>query len=342
MLWLWLVTTVSLSGCSTAGYYAQSISGQMHIWRETRPIEVVLVDPEVQQDVKRKLRLALDIRRFGVEALGLPDNDSYTEFVDLGRPYVVWSVFAAPELSLVPEEWCFLVVGCVTYRGYFDKQDALDFAGENAERGFDVYVGGVAAYSTLGWFDDPVPNTILGYPDEDFSGLIFHELAHQVAFAKGDTVFNESFASTVERVGVERWLSVSGESSRIATYNLQNQRNEAVVGIILKYRARLETLYGSDGSDQEKRDGKANLIRNMKEEYVRSVSEWPGYAGYKHWFSKPINNAQLLSVATYNDLVPEFETLLRKMGDDLPRFYEAVRELADMEKSRRRAVLDAL
>jgi len=339
MLLMWVVTALCMSGCSTAGYYVQSISGQMQIWRETRPIETVLVDPGVREDVKKKLRLALEVRRFAVEELGLPDNDSYTEFVDLGRPFVVWSVFAAPELSLESEEWCFLVVGCVTYRGYFDKQDALDFAAEYAREGFDVYVGGVPAYSTLGWFDDPVPNTILGYPDEDFAGLIFHELAHQVAFAKGDTVFNESFASTVERAGVERWLSASGESARIAAYNRRNQRNEAVVAMILDYRARFETLYASDAPAEDKRAGKVRLIRDMKGEYGRSVSNWPGYTGYKRWFSKPINNAQMLSVATYNDLVPELEKLLQQHGGNLPLFYEAARELADMEKPERRAAL---
>ena len=339
MLWLLLVTVLGISGCSTAGYYVQSISGQMQIWRDSRPIETVLVDPEVRDEVKKKLRLALEVRSFAVEELGLPDNGSYTEFVDLDRPYVVWSVFAAPEFSLAPEEWCFPVVGCVTYRGYFDQQDAIDFAAEYAREGFDAYVGGVPAYSTLGWFDDPVPNTILGYPDEDFAGLIFHELAHQVAFAKGDTVFNESFASAVERTGVERWLSASGEPGRIEEFNRRNQRHEAVVATILDYRARLETLYASDASPTQKREGKARLIRSMKDEYARSVSNWPGYTGYKHWFAKPINNAQMLSVATYNDLVPAFEKLLQQHGGNLPQFYEAAKKLADMEKSERRAAL---
>lgn len=341
MMWPLLVTAVLAGGCSTAGYYAQSISGQMQIWRETRPIETVLVDPDVAEEVKRKLRLALDIRRFAVEELGLPDNDSYTEFVDLERPFVVWSVFAAPELSLEPEEWCFLVVGCVTYRGYFDKADAEDFAGEYAARGFDVYVGGVPAYSTLGWFDDPVPNTVLDYPDEEFAGLIFHELAHQTVFAKGDTVFNESFASTVEREGVRRWLSAAGEPAGIEEYTLRNRRNEAVVAVILDYRERLDSLYASSAPADQKRVVKARLIREMKEEYERRLSGWPGYRGYRHWFSRPINNAQLLSVATYNDLVPAFEKLLASTNGDLPDFYAAAEKLADMEKDERRAALAA-
>jgi predicted aminopeptidase len=311
----------------------------MEIWRETRPIEIVLVDPDVRGDVKQKLRLALEIRRFAVDQLGLPDNDSYTGFVDVERPFLVWSVFVAPELSLVPEEWCFPVVGCVTYRGYFDRQDAFDFAREYSDRGYDAYVGGVPAYSTLGWFDDPVPNTVLDYPDDEFAGLIFHELAHQVAFAKGDTVFNESFASTVEREGVERWLSAKGEASRIAAYDSRRQRDAAVVAVILANRARLERLYASDLPAPDKRTEKARLIEELKAEYARTVSKWRGYTGYRQWFSNPINNAQLLSVATYSDLVPAFERLLKRHGGDLPGFYESVKALANMEKPQRRAAL---
>ncbi len=311
----------------------------MEIWNHSRPISSVLDDPQVADDVKQKLRLALDVRRFAVDQLHLPDNDSYTEFVDLRRPYAVWSVFAAPELSLLPQEWCFLVVGCVTYRGYFDKQDALDFAQKNAGEGYDVYVGGVPAYSTLGWFDDPIPNTILKYRDEEFAGLIFHELAHQVAFAKGDTVFNESFATTVERIGVGRWLGATGNPSEIENYRLRNQRNQRVVELILDYRARLDAVYTSDLTDGNKRDRKRRLIQALKIAYDQTTEDWPGYAGYRYWFDQPINNAQLLSIATYSDLVPAFEKLLGEHHGDLPRFYTAARELADMDKPQRRAAL---
>jgi len=342
MLWLWVVAALVLSGCSTAGYYAQSVRGQMEIWRESRSIEQVLADPVVSDDVKNKLRLALEIREFAVDELGLPDSGSYTEFVDLDRPYVVWSVFVAAELSLEPEEWCFLVVGCVNYRGYFARQDALDFAQQYAERNYDVYVGGVPAYSTLGWFDDPVPNTILGYADEDFAGLIIHELAHQSVFAKGDTVFNESFATTVERIGVERWLTARGSLSRIGAYQRRKSRDQAVVGMILDYRDRLELLYSMDISDAQKRVEKQRLIGELKDQYIENTSKWAGYSGYERWFANPINNAQLLSVATYNDLIPAFQKLLKQHGGDLSRFYQAAGELADMEKSQRKQVLDTL
>ncbi len=342
MLWLWVAAALVLSGCSTAGYYAQSVRGQMEIWRESRSIEKVLADPVVSDEVKNKLRLALEIREFAVDELGLPDSGSYTDFVDLDRPYVVWSVFVAPELSLEPEEWCFLVVGCVNYRGYFAKQDALDFAQRYAEQDYDVYVGGVPAYSTLGWFDDPVPNTILGYADEDFAGLIIHELAHQAVFAKGDTVFNESFATTVERIGVARWLTARGSLSRIGEYQRRKSRDDAIVAMVLECRDRLEALYSSDVSDANKRIEKRRLIGELKDQYTKDTSKWPAYWGYKHWFDNPINNAQLLSVATYNDLIPAFDKLLKKYDGDLSRFYQAAGELADMEKSQRKHALDTL
>jgi len=341
-LWSWVVLAGLLSGCSSAGYYAQSVQGQMEIWNLSRPISSVLADPDIAADVKDKLRLALEIRRFAVDQLYLPDNDSYTEFVDLRRSYAVWSVFAAPELSLLPQEWCFLVVGCVTYRGYFDKQDALDFARQFADEGYDVYVGGIPAYSTLGWFDDPIPNTILKYRDEEFSGLIFHELAHQVAFAKGDTVFNESFATTVERIGVGRWLAATGNPSQIDEYRLRNQRNQRIVDLILDFRARLDAVYGAAMTDSDKRVRKQSVIQELKGAYTQTTRNWPGYSGYRYWFAQPINNAQLLSVATYSDLVPAFEKLLDQHQGDLPRFYAAAKALADMEKPQRRAALEKL
>lgn len=342
MLFQWGVIIMLISGCSTAGYYAQSVKGQMEIWQGSRPISSVLEDPEVSKGVKDMLELALEIRRFAVEELHLPDNDSYTKFVDLDRPYMVWSVFAAPELSLEPVEWCFLIVGCVNYRGYFTKDSAQEFADQISDQGFDVYVGGVPAYSTLGWFDDPLPNTVLKYSKGDFAGLIFHELAHQVAFAKGDTVFNESFASTVERLGVERWLMVSGDASEIARYRLDKKRDQQVVDLILDYRAQMEAAYSANTSDTEKRRIKQQLVAELKEAYARITKDWKGYSGYRYWFEQPINNAKLISIATYNELIPAFEKLLQNHGGDLKSFYQSVIELAEQPKSSRREALAAL
>lgn len=339
---LWGMVIGSLYGCSTAGYYAQSVQGQMEIWRESRPISGVLSDPDVPDKVKQRLELALEIRRFAVKQMHLPDNKSYTEYVDLKRPFAVWSVFVAPELSLQPEEWCFFVVGCVNYRGYFEKHSAHKFAQKHSAQGYDVYIGGVPAYSTLGWFDDPVPNTILSYSEEDFAGLIFHELAHQVAFAKGDTVFNESFANMVEQVGVERWLTHSGDSKRIADYHLRRQRDQEIIAIILEHRARLQRVYDGDLLDAEKRQAKQQVIAELKETYFKKLENWPSYIGYKYWFEQPINNAKLVSIATYHDLIPAFEKLLQEQQADLKSFYEIVKKLAAETKSSRWQTLSAL
>lgn len=335
LLPLCCITGVLLYGCSSAGYYAQSVQGQLEVWRESKPIPVVLDDPDVPEEVKRKLELAMQVRRFAVEQLHLPDNDSYTEYVDLNRPYMVWSVFVAPEFSLQPIEWCFVVVGCVNYRGYFKKPAALQFAQKHEEQGYDVYVGGVPAYSTLGWFDDPVPNTVLNYTDEDFAGLILHELAHQVAFVKGDTVFNESFATAVEQIGVERWLTYKGDRDGIAAHQLRWARNQEIVDLILRYRSELGQIYRKDSSDSHKKRVKEALIEELRETYHVKVAGWGAYTGYKYWFEQPINNAKLASVATYHDLVPGFKRLLREQDGDLPRFYEIVKQLAEESKSYR-------
>lgn len=342
LFWVSGIVIVLLYGCSSAGYYAQSAQGQMKIWRESRPITVVLEDPDVPDKVKQKLELAIEIRRFAIEQLHLPDNESYTEYVDLKSPFMVWSVFVAPELSLQPVEWCFLVVGCVNYRGYFKKQSAQEFAQEHSEQGYDVYVGGVPAYSTLGWFDDPVPNTILSYPEEDFAGLIIHELAHQVAFAKGDTIFNESFATTVEQVGVERWLEHMGDTTRIADYLLKRQRNQQVIALILEHRARLQQVYDDALPDSEKKRVKQQLIAELKKTYVEKIGDWQSYSGYKHWFEQPINNAKLVSIATYNDLTPAFEKLLQEQKGDLTNFYQVVKKLAAEPKTSRWQALTSL
>jgi predicted aminopeptidase len=330
-----------LAGCANVGYYVQSINGQFDLVQRARPIETVLADEGLPESLKEKLRQAVRIRRFASEALSLPDNPSYTEYAELERPFAVWNVFAAPELSLTPRQWCFPIVGCVFYRGYFSEADAQDFAVEQAAQGDDVYVGGVPAYSTLGWFDDPLLNTVMHYPEEELAGLVFHELAHQVAYAKGDTTFNESFATAVELEGVKRWLAAGGSPERAVSYRQRKRRNQAVVALILRYRGVLETVYAADQSDQWKRWRKEETIIAMKNEYRGLVSGWPGYRGYRSWFAQPINNAQLASVAAYFELVTAFENLLARKNGDLASFYQAVKELASMDRDSRRRALRA-
>ena len=338
-----LALVLAIASCTTPGYYLQAISGQLALWREAQPIERLDAEADTDATLKRKLEAALSIRDFASRELGLPANGSYRKYADLKRPYVVWTVFAAEPLSIRPKEWCFPVAGCVSYRGYFDRENAQGFARELRDRGYDVYVGGVPAYSTLGWFDDPILNTFIHYPETEIARLIFHELAHQVVYVKDDSEFNESFATTVETVGVERWIAARGGPTQRATFEQAQERRRDFYAIVLEYRGRLDSLYASDESPDEKRRMKARILEELKEDYARlKAGKWHGYAGYDRWFGQDINNATLASVGIYTRLVPAFRALLAESGDDLTRFYGEVKKLAALPGEARQAQLTRL
>ena len=328
-----------LSGCAELGYYAQAARGQMSLLADAKPIERWLSDPEVKDDLKARLKRVREIREFAARELGLPDNDSYKHFVRLERPFVMWNVVATPELSLQPERWCFPVAGCVDYRGYYDQQAAQAFARELRGKGLDVRVSGVPAYSTLGWFNDPVLSTFIHYPEAELARLVFHELAHQLAYAPGDSQFNESFATAVEEVGVERWLAQRGDDEVRASYQSFRQRREDFLMLLDGYRVQLEALYRSDRSDTEKRLEKTRLMTRMQTDYTQIKASWGGYAGYDRWFSEPMSNAHFALISTYHDLVPAFRALLKEK-QHLPDFYQAVRSLARADKAQRRLMLE--
>ncbi|WP_455207776.1 aminopeptidase [Kaarinaea lacus] len=330
-------------GCSNLGYYAQSIAGGYEVLSKREPITEVLQDPSVTQDIKDKLQEVLKIREFASSELQLPDNDSYRTYVDLQRPYVVWNVFAAPEFSMQMKEWCFLFVGCVRYRGYFAEQEAERYAAELKQDGLDIYVSGVEAYSTIGWFDDPVLNTIIKRDEIRLAGLIFHELSHQEVFIKGDTAFNEGFSVTVELEGVKRWLQHKGSPDLMQQYQLRKDRHKLFVALVNQARDRLEKLYETDDDAQMKRDKKAAIIDEMRQQYRQLKAGWDGYAGYDRWFAQPINNAQIAAVTTYRDYVPAFQVLLAQKKYDMRSFYEAVAELGELsKKERNQAIQDLL
>jgi predicted aminopeptidase len=326
-------------GCATLRYYSQAVRGQLDLMRRAVPIDEQLARDAVPAELKAKLEAVLRIRRFASRELGLPDNGSYRSYADLGRPYALWNVFAAPEFSLEPVNSCFVFAGCVSYRGYFSETDAQAEGATRRAQGYDVHVGGVPAYSTLGWFDDPVLNTFIRYPEAELARLMFHELAHQLLYVKNDTRFNESFAVTVEQAGVKRWLAQSGsDRDRTAYERLQRMRNE-FVALILKYRATLEQYYREDLSVKEKRLGKARRFAEMEEEYRQLKASWGGFAGYDRWFAGKPNNATLASVALYTELVPAFRAMLDHEGGNLWRFYTAAKELAKLPKEERDARL---
>jgi predicted aminopeptidase len=330
-----------LCGCATLRYYSQAVSGQLDLMRRAVPIDEQIARDATPAALKAKLEAVLRIRRFASRELGLPDNGSYKSYADLGRPYALWNVFAAPEFSLEPVNSCFVFVGCVSYRGYFSEADAQAEGASRRAQGYDVHVGGVPAYSTLGWFDDPVLSTFIRYPEAELARLMFHELAHQLLYVKSDTRFNESFAVAVEQAGVERWLAQSGsERERAAYERLQSMKRE-FVALVLKYQAILDEYYRQDLPLEEKRLGKARRFAEMEEEYRQLKASWGGFAGYDRWFAGKPNNATLASVALYTELVPAFRALLEREGSDLPRFYAAAKDLAKLPKEERDARLSA-
>ena len=329
-----------LSGCETISYYWQGVRGQFDLLERARPIPTVLATTE-DPALKRKLERVLAIREYASRELALPDNPSYRSYTDLGRRFVLWNVFATPEFSLEARQWCFPVAGCVNYRGYFDEAAARAEASNLGATGDDVYVGGVPAYSTLGYFNDPMLSTVIRYPDTEVARLIFHELAHQVAYAKDDTVFNESFAVSVEEEGIARWLGVQNDPALTAQFNASQRYREGFRILIDRTRAELVALYASPASVEEKRAGKAAAFASMRAAYNAMKKEWGGFAAYDGWFSQGPNNANLAAVGLYSQKVPEFHALLAADGGDLPRFYAQVKMLARLSKGERDSALAA-
>jgi len=337
--WLFPAIALLLAGCAGSAYFVQSFSGQYDLLRRARPLDEVMADPRTGPELRGALATAAAIRDFAARELLLPDNASYRRFADIGRPFVVWNVFAAPELSVKLREWCFPVAGCVGYRGYFDQNDADGYAARLRREDLDVYVVGIPAYSTLGWFDDPLLSTFILYPEAELARLLFHELAHQVAYVRDDSTFNESFAVAVERAGVRRYLArVAPE--RLPEFERANARREDFGALVEGARARLAGIYAAPLDDASKRDAKRRAIAALRRDYESLKRErWNGYAGYDGWFAGEINNAKLASMALYTQRVPAFEALLA--GGDLGRFYARVRELAAMSRAERERSLDA-
>lgn len=341
-----LALLVSLSGCAgsafSPGYYWQAATGQLELWRKAQPIDALLADPRQPDALRRKLELVKQIRHYASRELGLPDNDSYRYYVALDRPFVVWNVFAADPLSVKPRQWCFPVAGCVSYRGYFSEAAAMAYAESLRAQGLDVFVGGVPAYSTLGWFDDPVLSSFIRYPETELARLIFHELAHQVLYVSDDTEFNESFATAVEEEGIRRWLALPGKAGLRDEHARMQALRRDFSELVRTYRGELESLYASTLSIEAKRQGKAATLGALGQAYHKLKTErWDGFAGYDRWFAQDINNATLASVGLYSGLVPAFEDLLQACRHDLPCFFDRVRALAKRAHAARRMALSA-
>lgn len=333
----------ALAGCGTVGYLAQSVRGHLALLHEARPVGDWLSDPATPASLRERLALSQRIRDFAVTELKLPDNRSYRRYADLKRPAAVWNVVAAPELSLTLKNWCFPVVGCVSYRGYYDRGEAEAMAARLRAEGYEVAVYGVPAYSTLGKLDwlggDPLLNTFILYPEGELARMIFHELAHQVVYVPGDTMFNESFATTVERLGGQRWLAAQAGPAAREEYARHDARRQEFLALALQARRELEAVYASPAPEAVKRERKAEVMARLRADHARIRAErWGGFAGYDAWFERA-NNASLGMLAAYTELVPGFERLFQRQGGDFARFYEAVRRLADVPREERRLQL---
>ncbi len=331
-----------LAGCANPLYYAQAISGQLEILAKRRPVEEVLADPATPPETRRQLGLVQRLREFASRELLLPDNRSYRSYADLDRPFAVWNVFAAPELSLEPKKSCFIVAGCVPYRGYFARDKAEQFAASLKQKGYDVYVGGVPAYSTLGWFNDPLLNTFIQRSEADLAGLLFHELAHQKLYVSGDSAFNESFATVIELEGVKRWFEHQGTTQQTQAYQQKIKRREEFTALVLKHRTRLKEIYASDLSDAEKRMAKARVFEKLRNDYAMLKTKWNGYAVFNNWFAQDLNNAHLIAIGLYTQYVAAFQKLLAQQGGDLTAFYHSVKKIANLPKDERDIALQKL
>jgi len=319
-----------LSGCTSASYYTHIAEGHFSILSERKSIERILVNQETDKKLREKLEKVVQIRDFSVDTLHLPDNGSYKSYVQLDRPYVVWAVTAAEEFSIKAKTWCFPVAGCVAYRGYYSEEKARGYEKELRQQGFDTAVRGVAAYSTLSWFDDPVLSSFIAWRAPYLAGLIFHELAHQKIYCKGDSTFNEGFAEAVEEIGIRLWLAGQPEGETILRrWENRNEAHRKFIRLLLDTRQQLAKLYAKDLPVSAMRVEKMVVLKELKEGYEKEKLNWHGQH-FDSWFKREVNNARLVSVSTYNSLKQPFLDLYKAAGSDLSTFYEEVEKLASL------------
>ena len=337
-----LLSACALAGCAAVGYYAQSVTGHLGLMYRARPIEMVIAAPDTEPGLAARLRTALDIREFASDALALPANASYRRYVEIDRRFVVWNVVATPELSLAPRQWCFPVAGCLSYRGYFSESAAETYAEALEARGWDVTVAGVRAYSTLGWFADPLLSSMVELPEYLLARIVFHELAHQRLYVPGDPELNESFAVVVERAGVDRWIEAAGRADLTERHRIAAGREAAFLALLRGVRRDLDAVYASSRSDAEKRAAKVQRIEGLKARYAALRTGWEDGPTYDAWFERGVNNAAVALVSTYDRWVPALEALLARYGGDLQALYRAGDALAALSPDERRSRLEAL
>jgi len=332
----------SQAACSSLSYYAQSARGQLEVMAASRPVEEVLADPSTGSEVQRRLVQLPALHRFAREQLGLPDSDSYLSYAEVGREALVWSVVAAPVDSLQAHQWCYPVIGCASYRGYFREPAARAYAAELAAQGWDVAVEPVPAYSTLGWFRDPLPSTVIDWPMVDIAALLFHELAHEALYVSGDSAFNEAYATVVEREGVRRWVQRYGTGQERREHVRRERRRADYLDLLAGTREGLRALYAAGLPREELLARKAAVFARLRADYAAMKDAWGGYTGYDRWFERPLNNAHLASVGTYHAWEPALAAMLQQVGGDMGAFHMACQTLADLPAEQREALLGTM
>lgn len=342
-----LIALLSVTaGCSTVNFYRQAVTGQIGLLWKRRPLDAVLADPKVTAEIKRKIAVAQEVLLFAADALDLPVENSYSGYVDTGKRYVVWNVFAAEEFSLDLRTFCYPIAGCVSYRGFFKEEDARKFATGLKNEGLDVFMGGVAAYSTLGWFDDPLLNTFIVRTDEKLAALLFHELAHKVVYVAGDTRFNESFATTVERIALSQWLASRNQPEMFEQHLASEKRSQRVIKMIRETRNQLGEIYQQETTEELKRAQKQRIILALQSKYSDLRKSWgeseADFPEFRFWMQGRINNAQLGTVADYNGLVPLFEKLYVLEGKNLAGFIQVCQDLTNLPIEEREKKLTEL
>lgn len=335
-----MLSMAGLGACADMGYYLHSIRGHFNIIQQKQDIGEILQDENVPDKLKQRLRLVQNIRSFAFAEMKLPESGSYTEYADLKRSYVLQNLFAAEEFSIKAKQWCYPVVGCAGYRGFFEQQRLEEFVSELREQHYDIYVANVSAYSTLGWFDDPVLNTFINWPDEFLAGLIFHELAHQQLYVDGDSRFNESFATAVQHAGVEKWLQQQGLEQPLERYRQRRVNRQKVFDLIKQARVDLQQLYQRDIADEEKRKLKVEYLQDLKQRYQAFSAAIQHSDGFQRWFEGELNNARLVSVSTYNDWVPIFSAILARQQGDFTAFYKQVLQISEIPRQQRQSCFD--
>jgi predicted aminopeptidase len=337
---LLIAACLFFTGCGSL-YVAQAATGQLQILSARQPIKRVLADPKAPVDLKARLESVRAAREFAARELALPNNKSYTTYADLKREFVVWSVVATPEFSVEPNEWCFPIVGCVAYRGYFHERSAQKFAGRLQAEGYDTMIGGVPAYSTLGKFNDPILSTMMSYGDDELASIMFHELSHQVVYIPDDSSFNEAFAVAVEHEGLARWLKFRGREADLGKYLKRRAWQAEGMHVVARYRTQLDALYHTALEPAAMRAHKAEVFAALVRELATLDARYGTQSGLAAELAGKPNNARLASLATYYDCVPGFERMIAANDHDLPRFYTAVRALAKLPREERRAQLCA-